>query len=71
MMAGSAVVAAVHQGSCILVQCTVDNVRFLLTTCKKVLEMFCFGSQTHVTSNKHAVHCLSGFPELRELTESD
>ena len=46
----------------ILVQCTAVNVRFSLAVfLKKMVEMFCFSSQTHVTSNKHTVHCMSNF----------
>ena len=32
MMAGSVMFAVMHQGSCVLVQCIVDNIRFSFTS---------------------------------------
>jgi len=34
---------------------------------KKVVEMVSFSSQTHVTSKKHTVHCMSNFCKWSRL----
>jgi hypothetical protein len=42
---------------CVLVWCVAVNM-VLLTMLKNALEMFYFCSQTHIASEKHAVHCM-------------
>jgi hypothetical protein len=57
---------AMSEGPCGLFQSIAINVRFLLYF-KKVLEVFFFSSQTHITPKNYIVYCTWEFYKLREL----
>lgn len=67
----TAITIAVSRGPRVLVSCIALNIRLYALYFKMVLEMFSFGSQTHVTRNKHGVYCTSKFYKLSEPTGSE